>query len=454
MIDCFIIKIYLSFRIIKQENAMKTLKSLIIILISLSVISCYTNKTLNSETAAHEIKYWKNLQIDDFGKYHSPVDNDEYKHLIFGNIPVSEPADGLSPELSEFLGRWEGYDYSTPVKRDIKVVLVIQEISCTGGRAYLWGGNNLQFPFDKKEIEFTVINRDKSAIAWGIDGPGGTAEMRFSYNKETKQLEGGIQYYSSDTINQKIILERNSSFYIYREFEKYLTLNRITLQNYKNTDLKRYGKGYLIYLPEEYKQDSDREWPLIIYLCGSGERGDNLYLMPKIGPLRMALENNTFPFVIAAPGLNDLYRTFPDEYMGAVLDEIISAYNIDKKRVYVTGISMGGEASYRLGMNSPGKITAIAPLCAANPKYHPTMITEGFSPFEPLFDRIRNIPVRAVHGADDTVIPLSAAQKTVEDFKNAGVNIELIVLDDHDHDVWTDTYLSMDLYEWFLKYTR
>ena len=75
---------------------MKILKSLIIILISLSVIACFTNKTLKPETAALEIKYWKNLQIDGFGKYHLPVDNDEYKHLIFGNIPVSEPADGLS----------------------------------------------------------------------------------------------------------------------------------------------------------------------------------------------------------------------------------------------------------------------------------------------------------------------------------------------------------------------
>lgn len=409
--------------------------------------------------AAQEPIFWKDFAIDDFSKMHSPVKDDDNECLIFGKIPISQPAGDLSPELSAFLGRWEGYDYSQPVPKDIKVVLVIREISETGGKAVLWGGNNLQYPFDVKEIEFRVIPGEQPSIEWDANWPDRsamTAVFVFSYNQEREQLEGGIRLPFSDTTNQPIILTRARSFYVYKDYEEYLSQKRITLHHFEHEDLRRYGAGYLAYLPEGYELEPDTTWPLILFLCGSGDRGDNLFLLAKTGPFQMIREKEPLPFIVVAPGLKMSYefRSFPDEYMAGVLDEILAAYRIDPKRVYVTGLSMGGEASYRLALYRPEMIAAIAPLCAANAQHNPKASEEGFEAFEPPLDRARDIPIWAIHGTDDLVVPLSAAQKTVDDFIDAGVNVRFTVLENHGHDVWTDMYTDPELYEWFLQQAK
>jgi len=69
-------------------------------------------------------------------------------------------------------------------------------------------------------------------------------------------------------------------------------------------------------------------------------------------------------------------------------------------------------------------------------------------------ERIKNVPVWAIHGADDMIVPLAAAQSTVDDLKKAGSNVQFTVLENHDHDVWTDTYLDPAFYDWLLQHQR
>ncbi len=76
--------------------------------------------------------------ISDFEAVHAPVDGDANKYLIYGNIPVAKPAADLPPELAVLLGRWEGYGDSPSVKKDQKIVMVIQEITAQGGKAVGW----------------------------------------------------------------------------------------------------------------------------------------------------------------------------------------------------------------------------------------------------------------------------------------------------------------------------
>jgi predicted esterase len=82
------------------------------------------------------------------------------------------------------------------------------------------------------------------------------------------------------------------------------------------------------------------------------------------------------------------------------------------------------------------------------------MLGEGFKPYELLFDRLIDIPMWHIHGDSDIIIPLEAAEKTVNDFIDAGVNVKFTVLKDHDHNVWTDTYLNHEIYDWFLQYSQ
>jgi predicted esterase len=402
---------------------------------------------------------WKDFPIADFDAVHSPIPNDAYGRLIFGAVPVSDPPAGLAPELAVFLGRWEGYDYSPPVKKDHKAVLLVREISPLGGKAYMWTGTNLQYPYWVKEIEFRVTSGPTTVIEWegdlaGAPGvTGGKGTFRFACDPKRQELRGGVNVPASAVLDGTLRLTRAETFAVYEDYAAYLASIRIEAKPHGAAGLDSFGAGYLVYLPEEYESDSEEVWPLLLFLHGYGDRGENMFLIAKASPFMMIRGRRPLPFLIAAPLLNAnrAYATFPEPYLEGFLEEMLSEYRVDRSRIYLTGLSMGGEATYRFALNRPGMFAAISPLAGFNPKYSPAALQGGYRAFA---DRLKGVPVWAISGAEDTVVPLSVVQPTVDEFKAAGVDITLTVLADHDHDVWTDTYSDPEYYEWFLQFRK
>jgi predicted esterase len=386
----------------------------------------------------------KEFVIQDFDAVHSPVNGDANKSLIFGNLPVSKPAADLPPELAVFLGRWEGYNYGPPVTKDRKLVLVIQEITPQGGTLYGWSGTNLQFPDLVGEVHFRVVTGRAPAIEWQITWPDGRKEIViFTYDRETSQLTGRTKSPDSNNFSGPYELTRDQSLFVYKDYAAYLASKRIHTREYQNKDLLKAGKGYLLYLPEGYEADPNKTWPLLFFLHGYGDRGDNLFLLPKASPFIFIREKGPLPFVIIAPVLNTNYTAFPDSYMDGALKEILADYRVDHKRIYLTGMSMGGEAAYRFALHQPETFAAVSPLCAYL-NYPGLAYLQG----------VKNLPVWAIHGADDQVVPLSKGQQAVDTFKKAGANVRFSILAGHDHDVWTDTYSDPNFYDWFLQYQK
>ncbi len=405
---------------------------------------------------------WKDFSSADFNAIHSPVNGDANEHLIFGAIPIATPASDLPPALAAFLGRWEGYDYSPPVKKDNKGVLVIQEITLQGGKAYLWGASNLQYPFWVKEIQFKVVPGAVPAIEWQGDvagvpsGASGIETFTFAYDPDRHVLKGGVNLSPGKALTGPFELSGNQSFAVYQDYASYFASKRLYPKEFQNQDLLRYGAGYLLYLPENYEAEAQQAWPLILFLCGTGERGENVFLLGKNGPFQMIREHGPLPFIIVAPMLHISrdFRSFPETYLDGVLAEITTNYRIDPKRMYLTGLSMGGEATYRFALHRPETFAAIAPLAAFDAKYNPGAVREGFKPFTVPMERIRTVPVWAIHGADDIIVPLAAAQSTVDALRQAGGNVRFTILPNHDHDVWTDTYANPEFYQWLLEYSK
>ncbi len=405
---------------------------------------------------------WKDFVIADFEAVHSPVRGDANQHLIFGNIPVSPPAQGLSPDLAAFLGRWEGYDYLPPAAKDNKGVLVIQEINSQGGKAYLWGASILQYPFWVKQISFKVIPGASPAIEWLGDLSGGPNELSgpgkftLSYDRQKDQLAGSIGSARPDSKGDPIEFSRGQSYYVYTDYEQYFAGKRIYPREYRNRQLQDYGQGYLLYLPPDYEKDPQGKWPLIFFLIGTGERGEDPLALAKHGPWNYICQKGPLPFIIVAPMLHvsNSFRSFPEGYLDGALDEALSEYRVDPKRIYLTGLSMGGEAAYRYALHRPEAFAALAAFAAFNPKYIPSTLQQGFKPFTLPMERIKDLPVWAIHGANDPIVPLSAAQKTVNDLVQAGVKVKFTVLEGHDHDAWTDVYNDPAFYDWLLQYKK
>ncbi|MEL7496302.1 MAG: dienelactone hydrolase family protein [Planctomycetota bacterium] len=196
---------------------------------------------------------------------------------------------------------------------------------------------------------------------------------------------------------------------------------------------------YLLSLPSEY--ESQKEWPLVLFLHGAGERGDDLDKVKVHGPPKLVQAGKAFPFILVAPQC-PADRWWEPITLTALLDEIESKYNVDKDRVYVTGLSMGGFGTWNLAAHTPERFAAIVPICGG-----------GDSFVVPR--RIRNrIPIWAFHGDKDNVVPVKRTQDLADAFKRFNVEIKFTSYPGVGHDSWTETYNNEKLYEWMLAQRR
>ena len=196
---------------------------------------------------------------------------------------------------------------------------------------------------------------------------------------------------------------------------------------------------YLLHLPPGYGADSSARWPLILFLHGAGERGNDLNLVKLHGIARVVEERPDFPFVAVSPQCPPNERWRP-EVLAALLDEIETTYRIDPDRIYLTGLSMGGFGAWALAIEQPHRFAAIAPICGGG---DPGLVCA-----------IRHVPVWAFHGARDDVVPLHRSQEMVDALRACGGNVRLTVYPDADHDSWTRTYTNPELYDWLLSHRR
>ncbi|WP_432666657.1 prolyl oligopeptidase family serine peptidase [Wukongibacter baidiensis] len=195
---------------------------------------------------------------------------------------------------------------------------------------------------------------------------------------------------------------------------------------------------YLLYLPEDYSDN--KKWPLILFLHGMGERGENLELVKKLGLPKLLETNKEFPFIVISPQCPDeSYWTKHVDDLYELVEAIKKEYAVDDSRVYLTGLSMGGFGTWSLGAKYPNEFAAIAPICG------------GLENTEEA-KKLKNTPVWVFHGAKDPIVPLESSQVLVDRLREYGGDVQFTIYPDLTHDSWTVTYDNPELYKWFLKH--
>ena len=195
------------------------------------------------------------------------------------------------------------------------------------------------------------------------------------------------------------------------------------------------GLKYLIHFPEHY--DENKIYPVILSLHGAGTRED-FGAMYDTALYVEADQHADFPFIIVAPHCPE--NTWLDlwEHLMDFARMVAAAPYTDKKRLYLTGASMGGYATWQLAMSMPEYFAAIAPVCGGGMYWNA--------------GRLVNIPVWAFHGAlDKTVLPRES-ELMVDAVNRCGGNARLTIYPENGHNAWTDTYENPELYTWFLQH--
>ena len=201
---------------------------------------------------------------------------------------------------------------------------------------------------------------------------------------------------------------------------------------------KTVGAQYLVYLPEDYG-GARKKWPLLIFLHGAGERGDDIERVKIHGPSHYWKKRGKQPFIMIAPQCPE-DEWWSVDVLDALLDEIVEEYPVDENRVYLTGLSMGGFATWDWASRRPYRFAALVPICGwGNPKK---------------VGAIRDIPVWAFHGAKDDTVALGESEKMVDALRKAGGKAKFTVYPEAKHDSWTETYNNPKVYEWLLKQKR
>ena len=194
----------------------------------------------------------------------------------------------------------------------------------------------------------------------------------------------------------------------------------------------------LIHLPDGYEKDQ-RRWPLILFLHGSGERGTDLNRLQVQGPQGYINKGHSLPFIVVTP-LCPADEWWDARRLARLLDQIEAAYRVDPKRIYVTGLSMGGFGSFDFAATYPDRVAAIAPLSG------------GEDP--DLAQRLRKMPAWIFHGADDDVVPTRLSVDLAHAMQKLGAPVKLTIYPGVGHGDWDVTYRNPALYSWFLAHSK
>lgn len=203
-----------------------------------------------------------------------------------------------------------------------------------------------------------------------------------------------------------------------------------------NTEIKLQME-YLLYLPKDY--DRQESWPLMLFLHGGGERGDDVQKVSMHGPPKLVGEGKEFPFIILSP-LCRKDRFWEPIELSALLDEITRTHKVDQDRIWITGLSSGGFGTWQLEAYSPDRFAALVPICGGGETYWTKSI--------------KHIPVWAFHGAKDPGIPVRRSQEMVDAINEHGGKAQVTIYPEAGHNAWTETYNNPAVYEWLMQQKR
>ena len=197
---------------------------------------------------------------------------------------------------------------------------------------------------------------------------------------------------------------------------------------------KAIDDDYLLYLPVGYAEGM-QDWPLVIYLHGSGSAIWDLDAIRDGGPPQLYEEGMDSDFLLLCPQLHaDVHWDMDRIY--ALTQEILATYRIDEHRVYLTGLSRGGFGAWEFGVSHPELFAAVVPISARD--------VAGV-------ERLVDSHVWIFHGDQDSGVPWQGSQTAFQRLSAVGADVHFTLYPGVGHWAWEPAYATEGLWSWMLS---
>jgi predicted peptidase len=199
------------------------------------------------------------------------------------------------------------------------------------------------------------------------------------------------------------------------------------------------SRKYVVFVPSSY--DPGKQWPAILFLHGAGERGDDNQAQVQVGIGKAIRQRQaSFGFITIMPQCaKEKWWTYPEEkaYAMGTLARTRQEYNVDAGRIYLTGLSMGGQGTWALASDHPELWAAIVPICG------PTWGANAA--------KIVRLPCWCFHGSNDDRVPVKMSREMIRELERLEGTPRYTEYSGVAHNSWDAAYGTDELYTWMLS---
>lgn len=221
-----------------------------------------------------------------------------------------------------------------------------------------------------------------------------------------------------------------------------------------------------VYVPASFQRSTS--WPVILALHGGGEYGDDGLKQTDGGIARAIRQHHErFPAIVVIPqskadGTPGWQRAGGRAAMAA-LERAVAEFNGDRRRLYLTGHSAGGNGAWYLGSQNPERFAALVVVCGWISERKGTTSGVAYSALAPVgtadplawvAGRVSKVPVWIFHGDADRVVPVDESRKMTAALKTLGADVQYTEFSGVDHNAWDPAYAREDLWIWLLRQRR
>ena len=216
------------------------------------------------------------------------------------------------------------------------------------------------------------------------------------------------------------------------------------------------GIGYLEYLPQGYHSNSNK-YPVVISLHGVKEKGSrstdrnrvlaDLAKVDNVGLPKYVRFGEKYPFILISPQLKSNYGTWPGSYVMQVLNHVKKYLRIDERRIYLTGLSLGGFGVWRTAGEYPEVFAAIAPICSGGNALNKANDIAA-----------ADLPIWGFHGSNDRIVSYHVTTRMINAVNSAPHKpnplAKATIFPGQGHIIWDQAYQRTSLLDWMLSHRK